>query len=150
MLHPTTEADQITGDPFSLPYVLAVRPSAEFAYEAAKNKLYNLRIGAPDGPQVTFVVPGDVIAGDEDGFGGDEDYPGRQGQLLRLSGWIDLDSHLTVGCAGAVLSYIQRRRASGYLPGDPAAHAMFRVSTMQMFSLTGTMYVFSLLRFDSR
>jgi DNA mismatch repair protein MSH5 len=101
---------------------------------------------------MTFAVPGDVVAAEGEIV--DEDV-GLQDQLLRLAGWIDIESRLTVslqannqgcpnshqiGCAGAVLSYLQRSRANIYLPGDAAAHRMFRISTMEMFSLRDTMY----------
>jgi DNA mismatch repair protein MSH5 len=81
-------------DQFRLPYLLEVRPAAEFNYEAAKIKLVNLQLGQDDGPQVTFVIPGDVLA--VEGFDDDENFAGRQGQLLRLAGWIDLESRFTV------------------------------------------------------
>ncbi|KAJ9647903.1 chaperone ATPase hsp78 [Coniosporium tulheliwenetii] len=127
-------------DRFNLPYLLEVRPSGEFAYESAKNKLLNLKIGYEDGPQITYVTPGDVLPteGYEADGGG---FAGRQGQLLRLSGWIDVESRLTVGCAGAVLSYLQRRRAAAYLPGDRDSGAFFRVSTVEMFTLSGSMFI---------
>lgn len=99
----------------------------------------NLRIGSDVGPRVTFVTPGDAIAHggyDEDIDG---DLAGRQGKLLRLSGWIDVDSRITVGCAGAVLTYLQRRKAVEYLPGDHTANLAFRITTIEMFSLSGTM-----------
>ncbi|KAF2495890.1 hypothetical protein BU16DRAFT_560749 [Lophium mytilinum] len=128
-----------SNDPFRLPYLLEVRPSSEFSYDAAKNKLVNLKLGDDGGPQVTFIVPGDVIAaeGADDGGG----FIGRHEQLLRLSGWIDVESRLTVGCAGALISYLQRRRAAGFLPGDKAAHLVFRISTLEMFTLRDTMFI---------
>ena len=46
-----------------------------------------------------------------------------------------------VGCAGALLSYLQRRRAAAYLPGDEAAHMMFRITALEMFSLRETMFI---------
>jgi hypothetical protein len=49
------------------------------------------------------------------------------------------DSFLKVGCAGAVLTYLQRRKAIEYLPGDEAANGVFRVRTIEMFSLKDTM-----------
>ncbi|MBE7180883.1 MAG: hypothetical protein INR71_06690, partial [Terriglobus roseus] len=58
-----------------------------------------------------------------------------------FGGWIDLESRISVGCAGAVLSSLQRRRTAAYLPGDSAQHAMFRVSAVAMFSLRDTMFV---------
>jgi DNA mismatch repair protein MSH5 len=129
------------GDQTRLPYLLDFRPSSEFGYDGARNKLVNLRIGQPDGPNVTFVVPGDIVTHDVEFTGAEAGFAGRQGQLLRLAGWINMESRLTVGCAGAVLSYLQRRRTTSYLPGDQAARSMFRVSTVEMFSLSGSMFV---------
>lgn len=130
-------------DQTRLPYLLECRPGAEFGYENARNKLVNLRIGQHDGPLVTFVVPGDVVTDHHDhGANGTEaGLVGRQGQLLRLSGWINIESRTTVGCAGAVLSYLQRRRATAYLPGDQAATATFRVKTVEMFTLSDSMFI---------
>lgn len=63
----------------------------------------------------------------------------RQGRLLRLSAWIDMESRLSVRCAGALLTYIGRRKAVEYLPNDTDAVASFRISTIEMFSLKGQM-----------
>jgi DNA mismatch repair protein MSH5 len=46
-----------------------------------------------------------------------------------------------VGCAGAVLSYLLRRKSVEYLPGDVAAQAAFRVRTIEMFSLSDMMFI---------
>lgn len=128
-------------DQTRLPYLLECRPNAEFGYDSARNKLVNLRIGQQGGPRVTFVVPGDVVTEQEDHDDRDAGFVGRQGQLLRLAGWINVESHITVGCAGAVLTYLQRRRATAYLPGDEAAGAMFRVATVEMFTLRDSMFI---------
>lgn len=39
------------------------------------------------------------------------------------------------------MSYVQRRRAATYLPGDDAAYLMFRITTLEMFSLRETMFI---------
>ncbi|KAF2198323.1 hypothetical protein GQ43DRAFT_465698 [Delitschia confertaspora ATCC 74209] len=124
---------------FHLPFVLELRPPSEFSYEAAKSKLENLRLGDDNAPGLTFVVPGEapITQNFEDGITS----AGQQGQLLRLSGWVDLESRLTVGCAGALLSYLQRRRAAAFLPGDEAAHLLFRISSLGMFTLRNTMFI---------
>lgn len=81
-------------------YVLDSRPSAEFQYEAAKEKLANL---SPtfDGDQdhkMQFCVPGDELHGishhiqDYD----DQETKGHQGRLLKLAGSIDLESRVSV------------------------------------------------------
>lgn len=129
-------------DTTHLPYPLEYRPSADFAYEPARNKLVTLRIGQDDGPRVSFTIPGDVVSGEDQQSGGDTGSLGRQGQLLRLSGWINVESRVTVGCAGAVLAYLQRRRATAYLPGDQDSSAMFRITTVEMFSLKDSMQAF--------
>lgn len=126
-----------------LPYLLESRPSADFAYEAARNKLMSLHIGEDDGPRVTFLIPGDVVNHEHSHLTADASLAGGQGQLLRLSGWIDFDSRVTVGCAGSVLAYLQRRRTSAYLPGHQGSSAMFRIATVAMFTLDGYMYVLS-------
>jgi DNA mismatch repair protein MSH5 len=134
-------AGERNSDTTRLPYLLECRPNAEFGYQASRKKLVNLRIGQHDGPRVTFVVPGDILPQAGSRVVGEDDHADRQGQILRLSGWINLDSSLTVGCAGAVLSYIQRRRATAYLPGDGEASGMFRVDTIEMFSLSESMFI---------
>jgi len=123
-----------------LPYLLEVRPSPEFKYEGAKSKLINLNLEAENGPQIQFIIPGDILAEEDCGVR-------RQEHLLRLASWIDIESRLTVGCAGAVLSYLQRRRAAGYLPSDSAQHSFFRISSVHMFSMRGTMLATSVSYF---
>ncbi|KAF2722777.1 hypothetical protein K431DRAFT_221307 [Polychaeton citri CBS 116435] len=128
-------------DQTRLPYLLECRSHAEFKYEYARNKLVDLHIGQRHGPRVTFVVPGDVVP-DEDGLADiDSRLGGRQGQFLRLAGWINIESRTTVGCAGAILSYLHRRRSTAFLPDDPESTRIFAVHTIEMFSLSGSMYV---------
>ena len=77
-------------------YILDSRPSSEFYYENAKNKLVNLELSADEAPNIVFTTPGDELTGK--GTLGQVDLAGlgRQGRLMRLAGWIDLDSRLTV------------------------------------------------------
>ncbi|KAF2173327.1 hypothetical protein M409DRAFT_62859 [Zasmidium cellare ATCC 36951] len=128
-------------DQTRLPYLLECRPPADFGYQAAQDKLVELRIGQRDGPAVSYVVPGDVLARDDEGAADDAGHSGQQAQLLRLAGWINLDSRMSVGCVGALLSYLQRRRSTRFLPLDPNAGSMFRVSSIEMFSMSGTMFI---------
>lgn len=81
-----------------------------------------------------------------------------RGRLLRLAGCVDLDSKLTVcfqqslhhtyiltdlqvGCAGAVLGYLSRRRAAEFLPRDEAARSAFSIRTIEMFALPDLMFI---------
>lgn len=77
-----------------MPFVLDVRPPSEFSYEVAKSKLTNLKFGQDDDARFAFVVPGDTIAAE--GYEDEDSVIGRHGQLLRLAGWVDLESRLTV------------------------------------------------------
>ncbi|KAF2862781.1 hypothetical protein K470DRAFT_166767 [Piedraia hortae CBS 480.64] len=124
-----------------LPYLIENRPAVEFGYESAKNKLIKLRIGEDGGPRVTFVVPGDVVPDHWNDGSYETPFAGSQERLLRLSSWINLESRTTVGCAGAVLSYLQRRRATSCVPGHEASASMFLINTVEMFSLVGSMFI---------
>lgn len=86
-------ADSVSSnnDQFRLPFLLDVRPPSDFYYDAAKMKLMTLRFGKEDGPQVSFNVPGDYLGGPEGSAA-----HGQQGQLLRLTGWFDMDNRVTV------------------------------------------------------
>lgn len=86
-------------------YILDSRPSSEFNFEAAKNKLVNIYLGAEGQPTVVFTTPeeeltGEARYGNEDHSGG----TGRKGRLMRLTGWIDLDNNVSVG--GGLVSAI--------------------------------------------
>ena len=76
---------------------------------------------------------GESADGDEPG------YTRHRGKLLRLTTKIDIESRLTIGCAGALIAYLQRRKAVGYLPGDLESNSAFRISAIAAFSLSGIM-----------
>ena len=128
-------------DQLKLPYVLEARPSQEFAYGAAITKLVNVIASLPTTSSFDFVAPGDediyqdFKKGDEIGF------TGSRGKFLQLSACIDTDSRITIGCAGAALTYMGRRKAVGFLPGSTNEPPAFRVSSLEMFRLSDTMYV---------
>ena len=128
-----------TEDQFSLPYILDLRPSSEFQYEAGKRKLVEFRSGKENYSSASFLVPGDDGASAGHGEAYTAGYTNRQGKLLRLSCRLDLESQLSVGCAGAVLCYLQRRRTVQYLPGDEDAARAFRVRDTEMFTLENIM-----------
>ncbi|KPA36038.1 dna mismatch repair protein msh5, partial [Fusarium langsethiae] len=51
-----------------------------------------------------------------------------------------------VGCAGALLGDILRRRSAGFLPDGQVAGVLFRVADIRMFSLSSYMYLALTLR----
>lgn len=134
-------AEEGRSDQTRLPYLLECRPPADFSYQSARNKLVDMHVGQNNGPTVTYVVPGDVLSRDDDYPADDDGSAGRQAQLLRLAGWINMDSRMGVGCVGALLIYLQRRRSTRFLPLDPNAGSMSRISTLEMFSMAGTMFI---------
>ncbi|KAI5811678.1 muts domain V-domain-containing protein [Peziza echinospora] len=120
-----SENDQTT------PYRISIRPSGEYHYESARFKLAAMKIGGMYGPTVAVQDDLDVLDIDGD--------QRTQANLIRLSSFIDTTSKITVGCAGAVLAYIQRKRDGEYIPGDPRAAAT--VDSIEMFSLKDTMLI---------
>ena len=128
-------------DRLPLPYRLDYRPNPEFSYEGAKNKLVNLQSILAGEEGVTFLIPGESLTYDDgqehDEFGSTN----RQGKLLRISGWINFDSKVSVGCVGAALTYLQKKRAAEFLQDDPDAQQAYRITRMEMFSISDTMYV---------
>ncbi|KAM3071187.1 hypothetical protein ACMFMF_007662 [Clarireedia jacksonii] len=130
------EASEIFGA-----YILDSRPAAEFYYDAAKNKLVNLDFDETQGSGMVFTTPADDLIGGHSHDREGSNNNGQQGRQMRMAGWIDLESRLSVGCAGAVLSYLGRRKSIDYLPNDEEALIAFRLRTIQMFSLSDMMFV---------
>ncbi|KAI1365065.1 putative MSH5 protein [Xylaria arbuscula] len=116
-------------------YILRNINSTDFRYETGKNKLADLHISMNGSQSMTYATIVDNNVLEDQGRGS------RQGQLMRLATIINLDSQISIGCAGAVLSDIQRRRTIQYLPNDPDALAAFGVRSVQMFSLFNSMFV---------
>lgn len=46
-----------------------------------------------------------------------------------------------MGCAGALLTYLSRRKSIDYLPNDQAALVAFRIRTIEMFTLSDQMFI---------
>ncbi|KAG0641233.1 muts domain V-domain-containing protein [Tuber brumale] len=115
-------------DEYATPYHISIRPTGEFSYEAARNKLISIKIGQADGPILTLQTPGDIhdIATDQK----------RRGNLLRLAGWVSVDSRISVGCSGAVLTYLQRKLAAASLTDKVVS-----VANLEMWSMNDTMFV---------
>lgn len=122
-----------------LPYILETRPSPEFYFQAGKSKLIKIRLSYDPEAQTSFFSPGATDNYGDDVDGDEQGYTRHQGALLKLSTSVDIESRLTIGCAGAVISYLQRRKALDHLPGEVDSNLAFRISTIAMFNLDGTM-----------
>ena len=85
------------------------------------------------------MIPGNSVTYEKDTDGERMGLTARQGSLLKLSAAVNMESRLSVGCAGAVLTYIEQRKSVSCLPSDMERQSSFKVSAIQMFSLDGMM-----------
>lgn len=85
---------------------------------------------------IQFLVPSDGLT-DEQITVENAGFTSQKEKLLRLASHIDLENTVSLGCAGAILTYLQRRRTSEY-PSDGISGA-FRVRSIESFTLKGTM-----------
>ncbi|KAE8149295.1 muts domain V-domain-containing protein [Aspergillus avenaceus] len=134
------KAEQENSSQSYLPYQLDVRPSQEFSYLNAKSKLMALELCSEHEQRIRFLVPHNGLVDPEQMDTEALDFTLQEGRFLHLSSAIDMENRVTVGCAGAVISYIQRRRATLTISGDGAL-AFFRVRSIEMFTLHGTMFL---------
>ncbi|KAI1920455.1 hypothetical protein LOZ58_002923 [Ophidiomyces ophidiicola] len=132
------ETTSINDTQFQLPYHLEIRPCQEFGFEAAKSKLMNLNRGQKSAPK--FLVPGNAFL-HEHVDGEDVGYTDQQGKFLNISGIVDMENCISVGCAGALITYLQRKQSAQYLYGDPAGDQAFQINAIEMRSLDGNMFI---------
>ncbi|KAJ9212412.1 hypothetical protein DTO166G4_6043 [Paecilomyces variotii] len=147
----STRADQLVNErqggnsdrentQFNYPWQVDIRPSPEFNYTNARIKLAALETLLEKDESIRFLVPGDGLSYDDQVDADEVGFTAQEGKLLRLTGCIDLENTISVGCAGAVLTYLQRRRATEYLPSDPEVNRL-SVRSIEMFTLKGTMFI---------
>lgn len=102
------------------------------------SKLVALEVSSSHEERLRFFVPQNGLDGpEEEADPEDMGFTLNEGRLLHISSSVDMENPVTVGCAGAILSYLQRRRATrsiGAIATDP-----FRVRYLEMFSLQDTM-----------
>ncbi|KAH8808297.1 muts domain V-domain-containing protein [Xylogone sp. PMI_703] len=122
-------------------YVIDSRPSSEFHYEAAKSKLLNLEFSRANGPTFIFTVPGEDLTTDIVHDTAHREKSGPVGRQMKLGGWIDFEWRLTIGCAGAIISYLTRRRSIGILPNDEDNQLPFSIRTVEPFTLSDLMFI---------
>ncbi|KAG0262020.1 MutS protein msh5 [Actinomortierella ambigua] len=122
-----------------------IRPSNEFMYDMAKSKLLSLVLSQGFRRHASRSLNQDQreveSSGDIDPLVSAEDYRRRQG-LIDLSNTIDLDNVDSIGCAGALLSYLSRTRPL-HTASDMNRTIVLDIAT---FSLTRTPQGRNLLR----
>ncbi|KAK3941852.1 muts domain V-domain-containing protein [Diplogelasinospora grovesii] len=115
-------------------YILRHLISTEFNYEAAMERL----IGLDD---LDAFKPGGVEVVSREEGGSDSVGVYHHTRRLRLAGIINVNNPLAIGCAGAVLNDLDRRRAAEHLPFQPEAPPGFCVKSLQMTAFTNFMLV---------
>jgi DNA mismatch repair protein MSH5 len=118
-----------------------IRPNHDFSYEGALNKLSALDSLRTNPDSVRILTPGANDFDDQlNDFQPEElDFNAHQGMQMQISALLDLESKISIGCAGAIVSFLARKRTSEYLPGDPDARHAYRISELGMFTLRNTM-----------
>lgn len=114
-------------------YILRHLVSAEFDYDASKEALLGLY--------------NNVSAGDGIPPGGEEENgmhvlgSASHKRQVRLERTVNLGSLLSIGCAGAVLSDLERRRSTEYLAPGADEPISFRVKAITMSSQSDVMLI---------
>ena len=124
---------------FRLPYQVETRPSQEFSFEGAKIKLSNLKTDSTQTQNLKFLVPGEAFSRDYSEERDDLGFTEQQGRLLCMSGSIDMENRVSIGCAGALITYLQRKHPPASLSGVQVANLAFRIRSVEMLSFQGTM-----------
>ncbi|KAK2732696.1 MutS protein msh5 [Myotisia sp. PD_48] len=122
-------------------YHLDVRPSQEFNFQNARRRLGGLKACPNKSGTVKFLVPGDGFLHEQTAHPDQLDFTEEQGDLLCLGGVIGLENPVSIGCSGAILTYLQRKRASRYLTDNPSADQTIGIKTIEMLSMQKIMFI---------
>ncbi|CEN62376.1 hypothetical protein ASPCAL09011 [Aspergillus calidoustus] len=140
--HFSQRLEQEDGTRPYLPYQLDTRPPQEFNHLNAKNKLVALEVSSRHEDRFRFLVPHGGLVDTDQLDNENLDFTLQEGRHLHMAGFLDLENKVTLGCAGAILTYLQRRRSSDLIAGDTAsASGLYQVKSFEMSALSGTMFV---------
>ena len=115
-----------------------VRPTQEFSYSNAENRLVALEVSSSHEDRVRFFVPHSGLTGPEEVSPEDLGFTLHEGRLLHISSTIDMENPVTIGCAGALLTYLQKRKAAR-AGTENINSCAFRVRFLEMFNLKDTL-----------
>ncbi|RMD45070.1 hypothetical protein DV735_g190, partial [Chaetothyriales sp. CBS 134920] len=127
-------------DSLPLPYEVQVLPSPEFNFEGALSRLAYFEPSLL-AMRTRLIIPGDAISGEGNLEPSKFGFSDREGRLLQVSSGLDLDSKTSIGCVGALISYLQRKRAPDHVRGDQEVQFADRILRIEMFSFKDTMFV---------
>lgn len=115
-----------------------VRPTQDFSYPNAENRLVALEASSSYDNRLRFLVPHNGLIGPEEVSDEDFGFTLHEGRLHYISSIIDMENPVTIGCAGALLTYLQKRKAAS-TGMENINSCAFRVRFLEMFSLKDTM-----------
>ncbi|THC97543.1 hypothetical protein EYZ11_002966 [Aspergillus tanneri] len=121
-----------------LPYQIDVRPSQEFSFANAMSKLVALEIASKHEQDIRFLVPHAGLVDPDQLDVECLDFTLQEGRLLHMAGSIETQNSVTVGCAGAIITHLQRRRATMSTSANSTSE-YFPINSIDMLSLSGTM-----------
>ncbi|KAF7718142.1 Uncharacterized protein PECH_005592 [Penicillium ucsense] len=125
--------------PAFLPYKVETRPGQEFDPSSAQASLTSLKSLRSFENRSRFLVPDGGLGDYDEVDPQDIGFSAQEGRLLHVSSSVDLENIVSVGCAGAVLADLQRRRA---LTGSVGViDNTFKIRHLEMFSLRDTMWM---------
>jgi DNA mismatch repair protein MSH5 len=122
-----------------LPYQVDVRPTSEFSYSDAESKILGLELSSNHEELIRFLIPQNDLGGPEEVNPEEMGFTLQEGRLLHISSSIDMENPVTIGCAGAILQYLQRRRSSALTPLGGGND--YRIRALQMFNIRDTMWI---------
>ncbi|KAJ6109241.1 hypothetical protein N7486_001475 [Penicillium sp. IBT 16267x] len=123
-----------------LPYQVDVRPTQDFSYSNAETRLVALEASSSHEDRLRFFVPHNGLTGPEEVSPEELGFTLHEGRLLHISSTIDMENPVTIGCAGALLTYLQKRKAAS-TGMEHMNSCAFRVRFLEMFSLKDTMWI---------
>ncbi|RLL94950.1 hypothetical protein CFD26_102223 [Aspergillus turcosus] len=136
----TAQSSEQDGAHRYLPYQLDIRPSQEFSHSNATAKLAALEVASAHEQRIKFFVPHNGLIDPEQLDAESLGFTLQEGRLLHMASSIDMENTVTIGCAGAVLAYLQRRRTTDSITALGSTGA-YQVRSVEMFSLKGTMFI---------
>lgn len=90
---------------------------------------------------IIMMTPGDTDAHDGRIDGNEAGCSRKKGNLLRLSSIIDIDNPVTMGCAGAVITRLQRMKTVIHTQSSVVDVSFHRIASVSIFNLNEFMYV---------
>ncbi|KJZ71201.1 hypothetical protein HIM_09407 [Hirsutella minnesotensis 3608] len=126
-------------------FVLRALASSDFSPSSAHARIGEQQVGESLRPTAIFstsvdgngLEPGVPVYG-ENAVGSQE---ATNFKMMRFGSIINLESHASVCCAGAVLAELHRRRSNGCFLADGTAMPSHQVASVQMFSLANSVLI---------